>query len=249
MEAGRPVMQLKLRREPADSKAVGMSALAGTSSSEIVRVNLGCGSTPTPGWFNLDNSWTVRLAEHPILPKILRRAGILNDTQLQFARTAAEKKIVWGNAVRRIPLPDASASVVYSSHMFEHFSQAEARGFLAEVRRVLVPGGVLRLAVPDLLKLVRRYVEETKDADALVAATLLADEKPRGVFAALKRLAVGQRHHHWMYDAASLILHLETAGFCDAVEVLAGKTTIPDPGQLNLREREEDSVYVEARRP
>jgi hypothetical protein len=29
----------------------------------------------------------------------------------------------------------------------------------------------------------------------------------------------------------------------------AGATTIHDPGSLNLRERDEESVYVEARKP
>jgi hypothetical protein len=49
-----------------------------------------------------------------------------------------------------------------------------------------------------------------------------------------------------MYAASSLIRLLERHGFGDARELPAGQTTIPDPGPLDLREREEESVYVEA---
>jgi hypothetical protein len=40
---------------------------------------------------------------------------------------------------------------------------------------------------------------------------------------------------------------LETNGFSSVREVSAGQTMIPDPGELNLREREDESTYVEAR--
>ena len=32
-----------------------------------VRVNVGCGSSPTPGWVNFDNSLSVRAARWPLL--------------------------------------------------------------------------------------------------------------------------------------------------------------------------------------
>ena len=114
---------------------------------------------------------------------------------------------------------------------------------------MLAPDGVLRIVVPDLLQCARRYVEETKDADAFMEATLLAEEKPRGLIALLKCLMVGPRHHLWMYDAASLSRLLQAAGFRDVVELPAGSTTIPDPGELDLTERAEGNVYAEARRP
>ena len=110
-----------------------------------------------------------------------------------------------------------------------------------------LPTEYFRIVVPDLLQCARRYVEENKDA--FMEATLLAEEKPRGPIALLKCLMVGPRHHLWMYDAASLSRLLQSAGFLDVVELPAASTTIPDPGELNLTEREEGSVYVEARRP
>lgn len=212
------------------------------------RINIGCGATPTSGWLNFDNSWSVRLAMHPGLLQFLSRFGLTGPKQLAFARVVAEKNIAWADAVKRIPLPDGSVSVVYSSHMLEHLDRTEAQRFLAEVRRVLVPGGVLRIVVPDLLTLARQYADGAMNADAFVAATFLADEKPQGLLSALRRLVVGPRHHHWMYDGASLASLLESAGFHDAVGVPSGTTTISDPGELNLLEQASVSVCVEARR-
>jgi len=57
-----------------------------------------------------------------------------------------------------IPLADASSDVVYHSHVLEHFSRAGGASFLLECHRVLKPGGVLRIAVPDLEAIVRSYL-------------------------------------------------------------------------------------------
>ena len=57
----------------------------------------------------------------------------------------------------RLPFGDNSFDVVYHSHVLEHFSPKDARKFLLECCRVLNPGGVLRVAVPDLEQIVREY--------------------------------------------------------------------------------------------
>jgi len=50
-----------------------------------------------------------------------------------------------------------SASLIYSSHSFEYFDREQAVDVLAEWRRVLRPGGILRLAVPDFDALLQVY--------------------------------------------------------------------------------------------
>ncbi len=49
---------------------------------------------------------------------------------------------------------------VYHSHLLEHLRADEARAFLGECWRVLKPGGVLRIAVPDLEGIARAYLTE-----------------------------------------------------------------------------------------
>jgi hypothetical protein len=52
-----------------------------------------------------------------------------------------------------------------------------------------------------------------------------------------------------MYDAPSLIKLLREHGFVDPVDMRPGETRIPNPQKLNLREREIESIYVEANNP
>jgi SAM-dependent methyltransferase len=52
-----------------------------------------------------------------------------------------------------IPKPDATVRVVYADQVLEHMSGIDAaRHFVAEAWRVLEPGGVLFVVVPDYLK-------------------------------------------------------------------------------------------------
>jgi SAM-dependent methyltransferase len=212
------------------------------------RLNLGCGACPTPGWHNYDNSLTVRLARHPILCSIVDRVALLSETQREFVHIARQHDIRWADCTKRIPEPDGSVEVVYACHVVEHLDRKEIKAFLREARRILLPDGILRLGFPDLRKMVDRYIADG-DADALVERTLLASPKPRTFLDRLRYLAVGERHHLWMYDSSSMVKLLSSMGFKEACEVPPGSTAIPDPGLLDLYEREEETVYVETRSP
>jgi SAM-dependent methyltransferase len=57
-------------------------------------------------------------------------------------------------------LEDGAVDLIYASHVLEHFGRHEVGKVLAEWRRVLRPGGVLRLAVPDFRAVVELYEKE-----------------------------------------------------------------------------------------
>jgi SAM-dependent methyltransferase len=57
-----------------------------------------------------------------------------------------------------IPLPDASCDVVYHSAVLEHIRRSDVKSFLAECHRVLKPGGIIRVGVPDLEKICQLYL-------------------------------------------------------------------------------------------
>lgn len=61
---------------------------------------------------------------------------------------------------RRLPFRDGALDRIYLEHVLEHVEYADAIRFLKDARRVLAPGGVLRIAVPDLEELVRGYVHD-----------------------------------------------------------------------------------------
>lgn len=121
------------------------------------------------------------------------------------------------DATARFPFPDASFDRIHSEHMIEHVPLAGGRALLAECRRVLCPGGRLRLATPDFTRLA-----------GLVAAPELAPEAEayvRWIAASFGGLAVEPRPvdvlnfavrawgHVFLYDEATLRDELARAGF------------------------------------
>jgi SAM-dependent methyltransferase len=213
-----------------------------------IKVNVGCGISPTPGWLNFDNSFSVRIARFPAVFTVLRGMGLLNAKSAELAEMGQSGRVRFANAAAGIPCATGSVAAVYSSHMIEHLDRCEARAFLTEVKRVLRPGGVVRIVAPDLSRLVSDYVA-SGDADGFVAGIHMGLDRPAGLRGWVKWTVVGPRHHLWMYDGESLTRLLRETGFADAAVFPPGSTGIPDPGLLDLREREAESVYVEAVRP
>jgi predicted SAM-dependent methyltransferase len=61
-----------------------------------------------------------------------------------------------------LPFPDARFDVVYHSHVIEHIRRHDVVPFLQECLRVLKPGGILRVATPDLERLCELYLERLR---------------------------------------------------------------------------------------
>lgn len=212
------------------------------------RINVGCGQSPTPGWRNFDNSPSTRLARVPLLVRLLRSVGLIGTEQLSFVQYCREHFIEFADVTKSLPVPSHSIDVIYTSHMFHHLDPDEAAGFLREARRALRSGGMIRLAVPDAHALVQRYTE-THDADSFVQSFFMPEPAPRTFWARARFLCLGHRGRRWMYDGASLSRLLEEQGFKSASVLPAGETRIVEPQGLNLRERESESIYVEAINP
>ncbi len=213
-----------------------------------MRINIGCGQTPTAGWMNFDNSPSIRLAKLGRIADCVFRLGLLDRSQYEFVKFVRANNVEYADATKRLPIRDEAVEVLYSSHMLEHLDRREAVLFLKEARRVLAPGGVIRLAVPDIWKLAEQYVSGG-DADAFVESTLLWTSTPRTLPERLRFLIVGSRNHKWMYDGSSLSKLLSDHGFINVRVLDLGMTMIENPASLDLRERDSDSVYVEAIRP
>ena len=94
-----------------------------------LRINIGCGQTPTHGWRNFDNSLSLRLSKIPLLPDLLQKLGLIEDSQRQFIRFASENDIEYGDATEGLPIKDESVDVLYTSHMMEHLDKTRQKSF------------------------------------------------------------------------------------------------------------------------
>jgi len=199
-----------------------------------IRINLGAGSQHAPGWIGYDRSRAPLLMRSRVLrPILINRLGHWPPETLVR------------DVTRGIPHPDDSVDVVYSSHTLEHLVPDDARRLLAEAHRVLRPGGLIRIIVPDLERLARAYLGGDRaffhDTDEL-----LADAFCRGMYAygasqglamrALKRvLRSDDAGHRWMYDETSLTARLVDAGFVAVKRVERGESRRPGAAELDVR--------------
>ncbi len=223
-------------------------------SAKPVRLNLGAGIQQAPGWINYDRSRTAYLARSPVARRLVRLANALG-------LISTRELLPWPpdtrvhDLARGIPHPSESVDAIYSSHMLEHIVPASAELIIRECYRVLKPGGVLRIVVPDLEASVRAYVErdrayfpsrETAIADAFID-TLYLRPAPKG--GRLERtiravLRTDDGGHKWMYDAESLILRVQRAGFTDIERVAAGSGRDPETAKLDSRSPQH--IHLEA---
>lgn len=78
----------------------------------------------------------------------------------------SDPRVIPVDLSRGIPLPDASCTVVYHAAVLEHFRPADALTMLCDCWRVLAPGGIIRIGVPDLEVLCRLYLDKLAAARA-----------------------------------------------------------------------------------
>jgi len=198
-------------------------------------LNLGCGSKTSnkPGVINIDWSIYLRLKKMrlftPILPLLVK------GDRLKWINSLPDNIMVH-NLAKGIPFKSDSVDVVYHSHLLEHLDRNVAEKFLIEVKRVLKPGGIHRIAVPDLEKACRAYIahilscesepDESDDHDSFIA-TLLEQSVRKEAFGTsqqnswrrfIENFVLGDairrgETHQWMYDRINLKAKLINIGY------------------------------------
>jgi predicted SAM-dependent methyltransferase len=142
-----------------------------------------------------------------------------------------------------LPLADASIDYAVSIHALQELSYPELVPALEELRRVLRPGGVLRLALPDLDRGIRAYLDG-EDGYFLVGPDQVRSRGGRFI-----------THMLWYGYSRSLFTADFTdelareAGFVDVVRCDYRRTSSLYPEIVDLDNRERESLYMEARKP
>lgn len=82
-------------------------------------------------------------------------------------------------ALAPLPLQDGAAKLVYTSHTMEHIPNRSAEYFYREAYRVLEPGGLLRVTVPDAELFYRAYLSGDRFLDNMVRIYATAEKAQR----------------------------------------------------------------------
>jgi SAM-dependent methyltransferase len=143
------------------------------------------------------------------------------------------------NLARPLPLQDGSVEAIFHEHLLEHLTLEEGLAFCRECHRLLRPGGVLRIGVPDAGAAARSYAEDP--------GAFLEEARPGRPTAmlALQELFY-YPGHRTMYDFQTLALLLRAAGFDRPEQRAFGETALEPPPDSPHRRAE--TLYVEARR-
>lgn len=153
-------------------------------TNEGFKLNIGSYTTMFHGWRNID-------------------AIDLTD----FARRNGYPFMHW-NLLAGLPFDDDVVDLIFASHMLEHFPYDAGARLLAECRRVLKPGGTLRVLVPDAGTLIVKYMEGSlSDFDELSATASSHPDQARKLYELLLT------EHSAIYDWPTLERALRSAGF------------------------------------
>ncbi len=130
-----------------------------------------------------------------------------------------------------LPLPGATATRIYSEHFFEHLELDEGRRLFADCRAALSPGGVLRIAMPDLARVVQNYGGPWREVEVLQdPAYNFIDTNAHYINVAFRYWG-----HRYLYDFDDLELRLREAGFDHVVRREKGRSTHSDLCDLETR--------------
>lgn len=184
-------------------------------------VNLGCGSAGRPGWINADAFPGVGI-------------NLVYDLR------------------KKIPLTDGIARGIFCEHFLEHLDYAEeVPRFLAECHRILRPGGVIRIIVPDADLYLRAYAQGQWEPLAKIRP--LVDGRVdywyrisyRTRMELINMVFRQGTEHKFAYDWETLQMLLETHGFSEVTLRTFGHGQLPELC-IDRPERASESLYVEA---
>lgn len=169
-----------------------------------MKLNLGCGSDPPKDWINVDYALGARLCRFSVLRHL--------NKKLRIFSTDWSDNIYIHDLTKEFPWPAASIDIVYTSHTLEHFSKEQGRRFLRQCHKVLKKGGIMRIVVPDLKYIVKKYLNGGLRADDFTEDLGVLYWKGRDSIK--NKLSFFIRFpHRCMYDAPSLIELLNQIGF------------------------------------
>lgn len=147
-----------------------------------VMLNVGCGTDYKEGWINIDNN-----SDHNI-----------------------EKLDLNWDLRNPLPFADNSVDYIFNEHFFEHLSVEESRVAMADFMRTLKPGGVMRIAMPDMEDVVALYLDKKWKKRPVIKNHGLSFVETR---AEMVNMSFHWWGHKWLYDWEELVRRANEVGY------------------------------------
>ena len=211
---------------PARSKAADVDAYRPPDGPKL---NIGCGPVQPPGWINIDGSIRAKLANRFwLLDRALVKARVLAETEFG-------PHVRIHNLFKSLPFRNNTVSCIYAGEVWEHFEYPDTVRLTAECFRVLAPGGVLRICVPDGPTFWGRYLDLYREQLEAPRDRRSARELRRHVEMYFKEImtrrvwfgSLGHKHK-WQFDEIQLVELFEQAGFSAVDRMPYHVSRIPD---------------------
>ena len=178
-----------------------------------IMLNVGCGTDYKEGWINIDNN---------------------SDNNIE------RLDLNW-DLRNPLPFEDNSVDFVFNEHFFEHLTVEEGQMAMKDIMRVLKPGGVMRIAMPDLEQVVHHYLHVPLSKDPVIKEHGFTDVKTRAEWMNMSFRWWG---HKWLYDYEELERRLKEAGYSKIKRCKLNKSSHKE--LCNLEIRPESYLIVEA---
>ncbi len=169
-----------------------------------IKLNIGCGTDYKEGWINIDNN---------------------SDNNIQ------KLDLNWD---MRNPLPFEQDSIdyIFNEHFFEHLTPEDGVKVMVDLRRILKPGGTLRIAMPDLEVIVNSYQNVPLNKDPIIKEFNIDFVKTRAEWINMSFRWWG---HMWLYDWEELDRRLKEAGFTKIIRCKLSKSNNKELNKLEIR--------------
>ena len=116
-----------------------------SNKNSLVRLNLGCGGRPLPGYINID-------------------MDSLDQIRERYPHQSFEEDLVVVNYdIFNLPFEKNSVDEIKAEGLIEHLPFIDEPKFFKEVVRVLKPGGLLYLSTVDFEKVIKQWLEAKDD--------------------------------------------------------------------------------------
>jgi predicted SAM-dependent methyltransferase len=159
----------------------------------------------------------------------------------------------FGDIVKGLPVPDASCAGIYASHVLEHLPLQDFHRAVENSKRILKPGGIFRVVVPDLECQAKEYLNGAQSGDPMANDRFLrgsflgCETRPRNIKEMIYDF-LRTSSHFWMWDYPSLIHALKEHGFAAVRPCTFGDSPDPMFSLVENAGRFKNAVAVEAMR-